>query len=1109
MKGHRELVIVLSVLLSPWLSGTTVAQTIVTFQDFNLETAVRSALGKPTDPVTSSDLETLISLSACNMGIVNLSGLEWATNMKDLDVSGNSLNDLTPLAGMVNLTSLNVGNNLIVDGSAIWGLTNLSSLGLFGNRVETLDGLTNLTRLGSLTLYNGGLGDIEPLVALTNLNYLELRSNPLTNADSVLAHLTSLTNLYLGGTCISNVSFMQNLTRLTSLNLDHNQISDFSPLTNLVNLRELDLSYNPLTNAALIEAFTNLSSLYLSGTSLSNATVLTNLSGLTSLALDYNFIPDVSPLAVLTSLETLGLNGNSLTNPAGLAGLTNLTSLRLDDNAISNLSFASDLASLKALAFRSNRLTNLIALDGLTNLVAVFADYNRMTDITDIEQLPGLSRVDLVGNPMEVEVGPNATTIQNLQNRGVTVTYLPTNQPPSVWISTNWFVAANECSSLSFQILDDVTSYGQLLVTFASSNPGLVANENISLDGLYHNRTLTVIPAVNQTGNAVITLTVSDAAGSSTVVPVHVCVLMPQPVSIPDPHLATAIRSTLNKPTGRLSNVDLLALTDLFAFDTNIADLAGLEWATNLASLYLNSDYVTNLAALQNLSQLASFTLHNNKTANLSQLAGLTNLMGLSLVGNSISETSFLQNLKRLTFLELDNNQIADLSPFITLTNLISISVLQNRLTNIVSLQSLPQLSDVNVCLNLLDVSSNSPAMMVIVGLQGRGVTVNYVPQRAPPNIEVRANWIIPRNTVATLSFGVSDNGVYESPFAVTASSASTGILPNESVVVGEGVTQDWYLSVNPATNQIGITTITLTATNDGGLGTTTTILVSVVVPLPLDDQLLESTNLTWLTGGNALWFGQESVAHEGGSAAQSGSIQNDQESWIETKLDGPGILTFYWKISSEEFGDWLEFNLNGLPQSDSISGEVDWQPKTVNIPRGTNVVRWRYFKDSGSSGGLDTAWVDQVTFLPLSWLELVGRPNNGKCELLLHPVLDKLYQLQASTNLSAWFPLTVVVATNTTIPFLDLSADSLARFYRLQELSSSSIQLRNPTWFVNEFQFEVYSLPGLRFELQASEDLVSWSGVGVVSNALGIVQYNDKQATNSAKRNYRALLLP
>jgi hypothetical protein len=44
---------------------------------------------------------------------------------------------------------------------------------------------------------------------------------------------------------------------------------------------------------------------------------------------------------------------------------------------------------------------------------------------------------------------------------------------------------------------------------------------------------------------------------------------------------------------------------------------------------------------------------------------------------------------------------------------------------------------------------------------------------------------------------------------------------------------------------------------------------------------------------------------------------------------------------------------------------------------------------------------------------------------------------------------------------------------------------------------------------VQASVDLVSWSGLGTISNALGTVQYTDLQATNSPKRFYRALLLP
>ena len=1255
--------IVLSVVLLMLLSGTAAAQTNVVFPDPNLEAAIRSVLGKPTDPLSNLDLEVLISLTACNLNITNLSGLEWATNLMCLNLSGNAIDDVTPLrtlnrlfrlimdrnrlrdisplVGLTNLNNLSLAENLISDGGGLSGLTNLSglwldgnsitnptflqnlkqldSLGLGNNRIASLtplvtltnlgflalggnpvsdystlstlthltslsvpDGsITNLTvlkdlsRLASLSLYKNPLKDVTPLAGLTNLSYLDLRWNPLTNHDLALVGLTNLTSLYLSGTAISNVIFLQHLVRLAFLNLGDNQISDLSPLvlltnlsylvlsgnpisnytvlsdsTNLVNLElrgnsisnltfvssltrlkyadlaynsivdisplalltnldSLDLTGNPIGNHTGLSGVTNLANLWLSGNSISNLTFLQGLSKLRLLILDDNRIVDPSPLATLTNLTGLGLSKNPIINYAALAGFTNVSSLWLAGNSISNLSFLPGLIALKALELRNNRLVDLAGLSGLTNLNAILADYCRLTNITALQNLPRLSHVQLVGNPLEVGAGPTAATIQNLKARGVTVAYLPTNQPPDIWISTNWAIAVNESSSLEFDLSDDVTPYDQLLVTAVSSNPALIPNENLLLGQLELKRTLTVTPAAEQTGTAMVTLTVYDAAGSSTVVSVQIAVLVPQPVSIPDPNLATAIRSSLNKPTGRLSSVEFSALTNLFAVSPNITSLSGLEWATNLATLYLSGNSITNLTVLQNLSQLTSFTLYSNKTANLSQLSSSTNLVYLSLVGNSISNLSFLLNLTRLNVLNLDDNQIADLSPLSGLTNLNIISLRQNRLTNLVALQDLPQLTDVDVRLSLLDVGDNSPTLTIIQTLQANGATVNYLPQRSAPTITVRPTWIIPWNSNSSLSFGVSDEVEFASPLAVTAGSGSPTIIPNESLTVGKAAAADWYLSVTPATNQIGTTTVNLTATNDVGLGTSTTIMVTVTAPLPLDDQLLEGANLIWLTGGNVNWFGQASVAHGGGSAAQSGSIQNSQESWMETTLVGPGILKFWWKVSSELFWDWLEFSLNGLPPPDRISGEVDWQPKTVTVPRGTNVARWRYFKDPAYSGGLDAAWVDQVTFLPLSWLEFVGRPNNSQCELLLHPVLGRLYQIQASTNLSTWFPLAVVTATNAAMPFLDLTANSSARFYRLQELTASSIRLQNPKWITNTFQLELQSPPGLRFEVQASADLLSWSGLSTISNALGTVQYTEMQTTNTPKRFYRALLLP
>jgi hypothetical protein len=137
----------------------------------------------------------------------------------------------------------------------------------------------------------------------------------------------------------------------------------------------------------------------------------------------------------------------------------------------------------------------------------------------------------------------------------------------------------------------------------------------------------------------------------------------------------------------------------------------------------------------------------------------------------------------------------------------------------------------------------------------------------------------------------------------------------------------------------------------------------------------LNATNLTWTTGGSAGWSGQTSITHDGVAAAQSGRIGNNQESWIQTTVNGPGTLTFWWKVSSDDFsyppgnyyGDYLRFYVNGILQSGSISGEVNWQQKNWTLPAGTCTLRWSYVKDFDDALGstYDAGWVDQVSFIP------------------------------------------------------------------------------------------------------------------------------------------------
>jgi len=128
--------------------------------------------------------------------------------------------------------------------------------------------------------------------------------------------------------------------------------------------------------------------------------------------------------------------------------------------------------------------------------------------------------------------------------------------------------------------------------------------------------------------------------------------------------------------------------------------------------------------------------------------------------------------------------------------------------------------------------------------------------------------------------------------------------------------------------------------------------------------EALDLTNATWTTGGNQPWTGQTPLTHDGTDAAASGTIMNNQQSYVETTMTGPGTLTYWWKVSSEANFDFLSLHLDGLV-TDSISGEQGWQKRTNAVPAGSHTLRWRYSKDGSVVSGGDRGWLDEVTFTP------------------------------------------------------------------------------------------------------------------------------------------------
>ena len=240
-------------LMSLTLPLTTTAQ-VINIPDLNLRAAVEKALGKASGAtITTADMTTLTRLDANEAGISDLTGLEQATNLRDLHLRSNSVSDLSPLTGLTSLTWMRLGGNSISDISPVKGLTNLKVLSLWANSISDISPTASLTNLIELNLSGNSISDISPVAGLPNLTWLHLPSNSISDISPV-AGLMNLTALRLDRNSISDISALLGLTQLTELRLDRNNITDLSPLvanTGLGSGDAINVKGNPLNYTSI------------------------------------------------------------------------------------------------------------------------------------------------------------------------------------------------------------------------------------------------------------------------------------------------------------------------------------------------------------------------------------------------------------------------------------------------------------------------------------------------------------------------------------------------------------------------------------------------------------------------------------------------------------------------------------------------------------------------------------------------------------------------------------------------------------------------------------------------------------------------------------------
>jgi hypothetical protein len=163
------------------------------------------------------------------------------------------------------------------------------------------------------------------------------------------------------------------------------------------------------------------------------------------------------------------------------------------------------------------------------------------------------------------------------------------NTAPTISDVTDQTISVNSATSaLAFTISDAQTAAGSLLLSASSSNINLVPNANIVFGGSGTNRTVTVSPAPNQVGTAIISLNVSDgilSASDSFVLTVNVGAGTTTLSFLPtDDALVRSDRATTNYGT-----LDYLRLRGTEAFYTSYMkfNLTGLNGTITSARLRL------------------------------------------------------------------------------------------------------------------------------------------------------------------------------------------------------------------------------------------------------------------------------------------------------------------------------------------------------------------------------------------------------------------------------------------------------------------------------------------------------------------------------------------
>lgn len=230
-----------------------------------------------------------LTLSGC--GLSTTAGLEKATALRYLDLSSNTIRNISALSSLQNLQEVYLQNNALTDLSSLSAIKTITKLNVSGNALTT----------------------ITPISSIGGMTWLDASNNQLVAIDQI-GDLTMLKELYLSKNLLADISALDTCTSLQILYLDNNQLTDISAISKLSAIMMLDFSHNQVAELPAFSANCALVTINGSHNLLEKLDALSGLTHLNNVFMDYNEnIESVEPLANCYVLIRVDVYGTKVT----------------------------------------------------------------------------------------------------------------------------------------------------------------------------------------------------------------------------------------------------------------------------------------------------------------------------------------------------------------------------------------------------------------------------------------------------------------------------------------------------------------------------------------------------------------------------------------------------------------------------------------------------------------------------------------------------------------------------------------------------------------------------------------------------------------------------